>query len=76
MNATDTQIFITALARAGKQAQAIDAATAALTAPALGKAERIALLDQRAEALIAEGRFDDAAPTPKPCSHWPAARPD
>ena len=52
---------IASLARSGKQAQAIEAATAALAAPALGEAERIALLDQRAEALIAEGRFSDAA---------------
>ena len=51
---------IAALARAGKQAQAIEAATAALAAPGLGQAERIVLLDQRAEALLAEGRFADA----------------
>ena len=49
------------LARQGKQAQAIEATTAALAAAALGQAGRIALLDQRAEALIAEGRFSDAA---------------
>ena len=61
MNATDTQGSIAALSRAGKQPQAIDAANAALAVPALGKAERVALLDLRAEALIAEGRFDDAA---------------
>ena len=61
MNVTDAKAATAALARAGKQAQAIEAATAALAAPALGKAERIALLDQRAEALIAEGRFGDAA---------------
>ena len=52
---------IAVLARQGKQAQAIEAATAALAAAALGQAGRIALLDQRAEALIAEGRFSDAA---------------
>ncbi|HYN61350.1 MAG TPA: hypothetical protein VET87_17670, partial [Rubrivivax sp.] len=52
---------IAVLARTGKQAQAIAAATAALAAPRLGKAEHLGLLDQRAEALIAEGRFDDAA---------------
>ena len=49
------------LARAGKQAQAIEAASVALAAPALDTCERIALLDQRAESLIAEGRFNDAA---------------
>jgi signal transduction histidine kinase/ActR/RegA family two-component response regulator/putative methionine-R-sulfoxide reductase with GAF domain/tetratricopeptide (TPR) repeat protein len=57
----ETHEHVAQLARSGKQAQAIEAATAALAAGALGKAERIALLDQRAEALIAEGRFSDAA---------------
>jgi GAF domain-containing protein/CheY-like chemotaxis protein len=57
----ETHEHVAQLARAGKQAQAIEAATAALAAPALGRAERIALLGQRAEALIAEGRFEDAA---------------
>ncbi len=61
MNATDTQGSIAALSRVGKQPQAIAAANAALAVPTLGKAERVALLDLRAEALIAEGRFDDAA---------------
>ncbi len=57
----ETHEHIAQLARAGKQLQALEAATAALAASALGKAERIALLDQRAEALVAEGRFSDAA---------------
>ena len=52
---------IAALAWAGKQAQAIAAATEALAAPRLGAAQRVALLDLRAESLIAEGRFDHAA---------------
>ena len=52
---------IATLARAGKQAQAIEAATAALAAPRLSAARRLALLEQRAEALTAEGRFGDAA---------------
>ena len=57
----ETHEHIAQLARAGKQAQAIEAATAALAAPGLRKGGRVALLDQRAEALIAEGHFDDAA---------------
>ena len=57
----ETPEAIAALAWAGKQPQAIDAATAALAAPKLGAAQRLALLEQRAEALIAEGRFGDAA---------------
>nr|MCU0920903.1 GAF domain-containing protein [Burkholderiaceae bacterium] len=52
---------VAALARAGKQAQAIEAASAALAVPKLGAAQRLALLEQRAEAFVAEGRFDDAA---------------
>ncbi len=61
MKTKDAQASISALARAGKQAQTIEAATAALDAEAPGQAERVALLDLRAEALVAEGRFGDAA---------------
>ena len=53
---------IAALARAGKQAQAIERRhRRRWPRRDWAKAERMALLDQRAEALIAEGRFDDAA---------------
>nr|MBP6777365.1 GAF domain-containing protein [Piscinibacter sp.] len=52
---------VTALARAGRQAQAIDAATEALAAPRLAAARRLALLELRAGALVAEGRFAEAA---------------
>ena len=56
----ETHTHIAQLARAGKQAQTIKAATTALAAAKLGKAERIAPLDRRAQSLIAEGRFGDA----------------
>ena len=49
------------LARAGQQAVLIEQATAALARPGLAAAERSSLLDHRAEALIAEGKFADAA---------------
>ena len=58
---TSLPASIAALACAGKQTQAIAAATAALAAPRLGAPLRLTLLELRAEALIAEGRFDDAA---------------
>ena len=58
---SETHEHIAQLARTGQQARAIDAATAALAAPKLGASQRLALLEQRAEALIAEGRLDDAA---------------
>jgi hypothetical protein len=58
---SDAARKIAALARAGKQQAAIAAATEALAAQRLAVAARLALLDLRAESLIAEGRFHDAA---------------
>ena len=52
---------IAALARAGRQAHAIDAAAEALARPRLAAAQRLALLELRVGALVAEGRFVDAA---------------
>ena len=52
---------VAALVRAGRQVQAQAAADEALAAPRLGAAQRLALLDLRAESLIAQGRFADAA---------------
>ena len=49
------------LARSGQQATLIEQAGAALAAGTLPDDERVALLDQRAEALIALGRFEEAA---------------
>ena len=58
---SEVQQALARLARAGQQAALIEQATAALANPGLKAAERLALLDHRAEALIALGRFDDAA---------------
>jgi signal transduction histidine kinase/CheY-like chemotaxis protein/signal transduction protein with GAF and PtsI domain len=58
---SDASDTIARLAWAGKQAQAIDAASAALAAPRLDTAGHITLLELRAGALVAEGRFADAA---------------
>ena len=58
---SDVVPTIAALVWAGRQQQAIDAATEALEAPGLDAALRLALLDQRAQALTAEGRYADAA---------------
>ena len=52
---------LTRLARSGQQAALVEQAGAALDARGLPPATRTALLDLRAEALIALGRFDDAA---------------
>ena len=49
-----------ALAWAGQHDRAMALATTALAAPQLQSAERFALLDARAESLIAAGRFGDA----------------
>ena len=57
---SDASARIEALAGAGNQQQAIAAATQALAAPRLGAAQRMDLLDLRAESLVAEGRFVDA----------------
>ena len=51
---------VAALARSGRQGEAIAAATEALAAPRLSTAWRFALLELRARALVAEGRFDAA----------------
>ena len=45
----------------GRHAQAIALATDALAAARLGPARRLALLDLRADSLVADGRFVDAA---------------
>ena len=51
---------VAALARSGRQGEAIAAATEALAAPRLSAARRFALLELRARSLVAEGRFDAA----------------
>ena len=51
---------IHALAWSGQHEKAMALATTALAAPQLQSAERFALLDARAESLIAAGRFGDA----------------
>jgi signal transduction histidine kinase/ActR/RegA family two-component response regulator/tetratricopeptide (TPR) repeat protein len=57
----DSLASVQQLAGAGKQQQAIAAATAALAAARLSKVERLAWLELRAGALVAEGRFAEAA---------------
>ncbi len=49
------------LAWAGLHAQAVEQASDALVAPGMRDNERVGLLDQRAESLVALGRFSDAA---------------
>ena len=49
------------LAWAGLHAQAVEQASDALVAPGTRDNERVGLLDQRAESLVALGRFSDAA---------------
>ena len=61
MRSDATTRRIAALAWAGKRQAAIAAAAEALAAPRLAAAARLALLELRAESLIAEGRFRDAA---------------
>jgi len=60
MNA-DAPQEIADLAWTGRHDKAIASATAALHAPGLGVALRVELLDLRADSLVAEGRFADAA---------------
>ncbi len=58
---TDVRAELERLARDGLQGQVIDLATSKLDTPGLDLTLRVALLDQRAEALMAEGRFAQAA---------------